>query len=1104
MVASVALALALARVEAPTLGALHRAQAAAAVSPVDDGVVRSPIAVGGPKRPRDVWVFRSVLDKHARMLTAALSDELWVAYDATTASLYKAWKGGVEFNGAVYTTVHGPQPTSQGRPDAEWAPGKPSWGWVEGGKGHSASVRYRGYRFDRGRLVIESDLDLGPRRLVRVSESPEYVSGPGGRAGLERRVRLQGVPQGVRVTLALAGAKKTTTTITGGRLEDEDGLVAEFPGDGESTVTTWFDRSPASLQNPPAAQQAAPREPGATYHLWEIEKAMTRLPRLVPNQTPNVSRVVPRVDFWTTKSFGGPEDQFYVEVTGFFNAPERGRYEFRLTSDDGSELTVKGKVVVLNDGLHGPEPVVGSAELAAGENPFRVRYFENAGTSALRLEWRREGSATWRVAGPDVLTTQKGEVQVTSPGKKLVLDEIDWGRPGDGRPLDGVHPSFTLTQLRPDGWKPRVGGIGTMADGRVVVCCWEPDGGVYTVEDPGKGDPKAVKVRRIAAGLAEPLGLVVVDGDVYVLQKQELTRLVDRDKDGTVDEYQCVSAGWGVTDNFHEFAFGLVYRGGRFYGALATAIDPGGRSTQPQNPDRGRVVRIDPKTGAYEFVAAGLRTPNGIGFGAGGDVYVTDNQGDWLPSSKLVVVKGGDFFGNRSVEPVAKAKTPETPPVVWLPQGEIGNSPSEPAPLDVGQWKGQMIHGDVTHGGLKRVFVEEVDGVAQGCVFRFTQGLEAGVNRIHWTPDGSLVVGGIGSAGNWGQEGKLLHGLQRLRFEAKPAFEMLEVRARSNGLEIVFTEPLGEGGLNPEDVSVRQWRYVPTIEYGGPKVDEENLAIKGVTVSADRRRAELAVDGIKPGHVVYVRLSSSLRSAGGRYLWSTEGWYTMNRVPRGRPVAATLRRDQRPGPNTLSAEERAGGFRLLFDGETTRGWKGFRRDEVPSGWSVIDGALAFTPGAGGGDISTVEEFGDFELRLDWRVAPGGNSGIMTRVSEDRGSPWETGPEMQVLDDAKHPDGRDAKSSAGSLYGLIARSAPVVEQAKVWNRVRIVARGTKVEYWLNGVKVVEYDAASAEFQRLVAASKFASMPGFAKNTRGRIVLQDHGDPVQYRNVRIRPL
>jgi cytochrome c len=157
------------------------------------------------------------------------------------------------------------------------------------------------------------------------------------------------------------------------------------------------------------------------------------------------------------------------------------------------------------------------------------------------------------------------------------------------------------------------------------------------------------------------------------------------------------------------------------------------------------------------------------------------------------------------------------------------------------------------------VFVEEINGQLQGCVFRFIQGLEAGVNRLQWGPDGALYVGGIGNPGNWGQTGKLHYGLQRLVFNNKPTFEMLAVRAKSNGMEIEFTEPLQDGdGWNTEHYEVKQWYYKPTIEYGGPKLDEKKMTVKTATVSDDRKKVFLEFDGHKDNHMIYIRLKKTL------------------------------------------------------------------------------------------------------------------------------------------------------------------------------------------------------------------------------------------------------
>jgi hypothetical protein len=206
--------------------------------------------------------------------------------------------------------------------------------------------------------------------------------------------------------------------------------------------------------------------------------------------------------------------------------------------------------------------------------------------------------------------------------------------------------------------------------------------------------------------------------------------------------------------------------------------------------------------------------------------------------------------------------------------------------------------------------------------------------------------------------------------------------------------------------------------------------------------------------------------------------------------------------NTLTPAERDAGWRLLFDGKTTTGWRGFKKASMPAGWQVVDGAL--TRVAAAGDIMTLDKYRDFELALEWNIAPGGNSGIFYRASEDDSEIYWSAPEMQVLDDAKHPDGQSRLTAAGADYGIYPSPAGVVKPAGEWNQVRLVVKGNHVEQWLNGVKVVEYELGSPDWEARVKASKFAAHPHYGRNREGYIGLQDHGDRVAFRNIKIRVL
>ncbi len=230
-------------------------------------------------------------------------------------------------------------------------------------------------------------------------------------------------------------------------------------------------------------------------------------------------------------------------------------------------------------------------------------------------------------------------------------------------------------------------------------------------------------------------------------------------------------------------------------------------------------------------------------------------------------------------------------------------------------------------------------------------------------------------------------------------------------------------------------------------------------------------------------------------------------------------------PNTLTSAEQEEGWKLLFDGQSFDGWRGLGQESVPQEhWVIEDGTLhkkasgdvpvaADGQPAAGGDLMTEDTFGDFELAFDWKISPNGNSGVKYNVSEEMSTSHAPktaalGFEYQVLDDEGHPDakaGVDGNRTSAGLYDLIAPAAgkplnPVGE----WNEGRIVFRGNHGEHWLNGIKVVEYDLDTPRFDSLLAASKYASIEGFADRRTGHIVLQDHNDDAWYRNIKIREL
>ncbi|WP_162052223.1 PA14 domain-containing protein [Pontibacter pamirensis] len=956
------------------------------------------------ERPREAWVLRSVLDQKPRMLSIALHDSLWVAYSTETASLYKAWTGGINFDGPVYTAAHGPQPTTKGITYMQEEEGNP-WRVVLNGEETIPEIVYKGHVIQNNKVSLNYEL-ISQGQRIKVVERPEFFSSANGQVGFERVFETSGVPSGAQVilethlsslpaensyktdgkfivsnkaaeeagdrefhdvsghlvlnnnretSLSVVLAPKPADIVAGESLFGEEAVFAlmaksdcntchnkdvktvgpaymaiaeryentpenkskliakiieggagswgaipmtphpDLPKEDAATMVSYIlslneepkEEVDASkyMPEPPfeiSFQQVSPTQedaekPGIAVNVFQFSDIVNDFPEINDEMLPTFSGTVNALHV-NNEEFGELQKNFVVHASGILNIKETTNIDFRLVSDDGSRLFIDDKLVIDHGGNHAMEPKDGEIILKPGKHPFRVEYFQGGGDRGLSLQWRPYGAAEYAVVPPDVFTFNSASIKKTQAAPVAASSNVT---PGDAAPLEAVHPSFTLAQARPEGFEPKVGGMDFLSDGRMVVSTWDSLGSVYILDGVQGTNPEDIKVKRIAFGLAEPLGLKVVDDEIYVLQKQELTKLVDLNNDDIIDEYQTVANGWKVSANFHEFAFGLVYKDGYFYGTLATAINPGGASTQPQIPDRGKVLKISKEDGSYSLIASGLRTPNGIGLGVDNEIFIADNQGDWLPASKIIHLQENAWYGSRSVDFKGTEGMKETLPVVWLPQDEIGNSPSQPVKINVGPYKNQMLHGEVTHGGIKRVFAEKVDGAYQGAVFRFTQGLEAGVNRLAWGPDSALYIGGVGSTGNWQHYGKLGHGLQKLTYNNKTAFEMLAVRAKPNGIEIEFTEPLKEGvGTKASDYNIRQWRYEPTAEYGGPKLDEKALDIKNINVSADRKKVFLELGGMKPKHVVYVRLNNeTFTSSTGKSLWSTEAWYNMNNLP---------------------------------------------------------------------------------------------------------------------------------------------------------------------------------------------------------------------------------
>lgn len=710
-----------------------------------------------------------------------------------------------------------------------------------------------------------------------------------------------------------------------------------------------------------AAAQDEALIPGATLRLYELPVGVSELPELVPGQTPNIDRVVERIAFESAEEFrgrfDGPDDDFLVEVTGLLAIERAGTYGMRLRSDDGSALEIAGARVVTNDGLHAPESVDGQVQLEAGLHPFLVRFFENGGGEHLEWFWQPPGADDFELVPTAALRTPRDVVRVTSPGPKRLMGPGGPMRPGAGMPLDAVHPSFSLVDLRPEGFEPQVGGLALLPDGTLAVANFSPnqagwaegvdreaDGAIYLVENAlAATGPDDVRVRKLADGFHEPAGLLFVEderpgGTLFVSHRDGIDAIDDPlTFPERLDTRRTVTSGW-TTDNYHHFTFGLATVGEHLFAALSTSIylDPGEYDyaglNGPNPANRGTLVRAPLGGGPPEYLAGGFRTPNGVGVGVDGQIYVSDNQGAWNPSNSIYAVQPGRFYGHYNSTQKGDAypdggfagpfdDQPVSPPAVHLPHNECANSPTQILAIDRGplarEFPGQLLVGDLKSGGIRRVQMQDVDGERQGVVFRFSQGFECGVHRMAWSPSGQLFVGGTGASDSWSWKNTRF-GLQRLDPTDRSAFEMRTVRATPDGFEIEYTRAVDPAALaDASRYVLSQWRYEPTPEYGGDKLDQERLTVALAVPAADGRSVRLIVPALRADRIVHLHAEQT--SMDGEAIWSPECWYTLNRKPL----------DERRATEGKVLHQR----RILVFSRTT----GFRHGSIPDGWRCFDG-----------------------------------------------------------------------------------------------------------------------------------------------------------------------
>ncbi|WP_426325856.1 hypothetical protein [Pedobacter sp. R-06] len=491
---------------------------------------------------------------------------------------------------------------------------------------------------------------------------------------------------------------------------------------------------------------------------------------------------------------------------------------------------------------------------------------------------------------------------------------------------------FRINKVRvPEGPILEVGGLITLPNGDLGISTRR--GEVYIVENPTSAKPYW---RRFAYGLHEILGIAYKNGALYVAQRGELTKLVDKDQDGKADVYETIYA-WPLSGHYHEYSFGpKLMPDGTFMvtGNVAFGDEEWWRA-ESRVPMRGWAMNIT-EDGKMSPYAAGFRSPAGIG-SIDGQFYYTENQGDWVGSGGLWKVNKGDFMGHpaslrwtnlpnspvklqsdffysqiderrtkneqgRYIKPENRVnetfKTlfemkkvfPELRlPSVWLPYGILGISSAEPVKVPAntfGPFAGQILVGDQGMSIISRIFMETVKGEEQGAAFLFRKGFRSGVLRLEWGTDGSLFVGETNRG--WGSAGDANEGLERLVYNNKTPFEMKAVRAMPDGFEVEFTMPVDRKSaedLASYDAESFIYKYHPV--YGSPPVNTEKLKISGVKVSADGLKARIIVQNLRQYYIHTLTLDG-LRSQDGFYsLVHPVAYYTLNQIPDGNKLSTS-------------------------------------------------------------------------------------------------------------------------------------------------------------------------------------------------------------------------
>lgn len=857
-------------------------------------------------------VMAGSMEDRARILYVTQDRNIWVAYDTELGNLYRVWIGGLEApslrSASFLAESYSPQGVVLLDHDKEQ-----KWRIIRKGEVSDPEVSFLGYRRSGNQLVLDYALETSYGERILVEERPE-ITLDRTRPVLKRTFNVFNVPEDIQVGLDISAEKiqrvsdlkiegifqryseqknsfywGSAVNIEGRLVINNDapsGYSIAFSPDivANAEDNNVLDSSPIprlrtiraidSEGIQPVLRRRSDHEVGISMKVYGIGEPIEELAELAPGQLPNVNEVITRIDLTQKQQFGGLDFYFITHLSGYLNVAASGEFAFRVLADDGVRLTVADSVLLEKDELQAALPSEDiSIFLPAGIHPIEIEHFQSTGRKQLTVLWEPPWRNTFEVLEAPILSTRKEEQRDASTSRKyikrpLIADSLRIRK----IEVADIHPSMNIDEVSVPGLEGFIGGLDVLSSGRLVMATWKGDGRVYIL-DGDLDSLDAIHVKEIASGLNMPLGLKVVDDEIFVLQQHELTQLIDNDGNELIDEYRVVSNKWEVSTDYTELAVGLEYERGYFFGVLGMPLDRDGAILIEDLHHRGVLARVG-FDGSQQIVGAGMQLSGGVNV-EDGKMALSDQRNPWFSDSRVLFLSSTSRDQLYNKEPGYADLSS-----IWLPINP-SQTPTQPLYLNRGPYEGDWLVGDMVYPEMYRLSIDAVGNQVQGAVFPFSSNLPVTLNRMVELPDGAFFAGGARLDQPWGAIQEDSETFTRLSIKDETAFEMKAIRAVDGGFDVEFTGAIELAGEVREDMfTVYQWPNSETRrDRTRKRSGRERLNVLSGELSDDGTTVRLRMDGMKAGHIVYFNVDPQLKSVDREPLWSNEGWYSLNTLP---------------------------------------------------------------------------------------------------------------------------------------------------------------------------------------------------------------------------------